>query len=297
MFCNKGFAHSQLGDYEKASESFVHAVQAGKDSGDKRCHWQACEGLAAVSFLQENHDKAVHFYKEALSVLSMSGAEEPHHHERIINKLADALECQFLATKKGKNGIRNSAVSQKDGGMRKKKGAHRVGKTRPRKEHHRLIARGIDGGEGVTSQGSSDSESSSSSGSGSSSYESSERGRKSSSARSIEVEVHQEPPSQRHHQKDKGGHRQARLSFRQRRGLPDSNVYEEPADGGIPGPSQPHRSEHYSPDMPRAHREAYLASVEAAKGSPRQEYHSDNNVTESKACVIQWWLSHVTLWS
>ena len=81
-YCNMGFAQSQLGEYGKAGESFMHAIQAAKDCGDERGLWQAYEGLAAVSFLEQDYVKAVEYYKSALSVLSATGETNHEHRDR-----------------------------------------------------------------------------------------------------------------------------------------------------------------------------------------------------------------------
>ncbi|KAJ7385258.1 TeTratriCopeptide repeat [Desmophyllum pertusum] len=148
-FCNMGFAQSQLGDYNKAGESFTHAVQAAKDSNDKRGLWQAYEGLAAVSFLGKEYNEAVEYYKLALSVLSTAGEVDPEHNIRIVSKLANALECQLVMSKK-LNGrlppLRANSVKSDGTVVDERVGkGKRVGKTRSRQEHHQLIARGIDG--------------------------------------------------------------------------------------------------------------------------------------------------------
>ncbi|EDO33380.1 predicted protein, partial [Nematostella vectensis] len=94
-FCNLGFAQSQLGNFEEAAESFLHAVQASKDGHDKKSHWQALEGLAATYFLQGSYTKAVENYKSALFILTTSGESAVEHNDRIVKKLADAMECQL----------------------------------------------------------------------------------------------------------------------------------------------------------------------------------------------------------
>lgn len=279
----------------------MHAIQAGKDSGDKKGQWQACEGLAAVSFLQENYEKAVHFYKAALSVLSISGQQELQHNERIVNKLADALECQFLTTKKANGVSTNRARSTKSKKSVQIDGRvpQRVGKTRPRMGNHKLIARGIDGGKEVSPHQTSDSNSSSSSSDSDTQENVSplQGRRRLRERRSIEADIHQErtSPSKRHSVrgrngdeiwvKDEDGQDRKAATTRGRRAYSDGNIYEEPMDGES-GRSSWRQSPEILADMPRSHREAYLASV-AASGANSPERYADNNIAESKACIIQ----------
>lgn len=315
-FCNMGFAQSQLGEYNKAGESFTHAIQAAKDSNDKRGLWQAYEGLAAVSFLGQDYDKAVEYYKLALSVLSTTGEVDIEHNSRIVSKLANALECQLVLTKKlngrlpplrGNSVKSDAAVTEERVGKGK-----RVGKTRSRQEHHQLIARGIDGDQTPP-------EDSEESGLTESSSEEETRQKEQTirdrqhRQRTIttEVQVHHErmPSNEKSERKrtstdsteeeqvvkDREGRdrkprhsRKARnTSFREPlKSTQGENYYEQAADDRIASPA---RSDH-SDEMPRAHREAYLASVQASAGNrlePNRTDERDGQSVQSRTCVIQ----------
>ena len=321
-FCNMGYAQSQLGDYSKAGESFSHAIQAAKDSGDNKGLWQAYEGLAAVSFLGQDYDKAVEYYKLALSVLSTTGETELEHNNRIVSKLANALECQLVLSKK-LNGrlppLRVESVKSERGLEKRDGKGKRVGKTRSRQEHHQLIARGIDG-----DQTSSESEESVDG----SSQESSDEERRvqeeavlerrhKQSVITTEVEVHHErAPSQNQRARKKtstdSSQDEQMIRERERRGkrprhsrkarstsprdplksTRGENYYERIADevdNTRASPASPAKSD-YSDDMPRAHREAYLASVQASTGarpSPDTTEVKNEESVQSRTCVIQ----------
>ena len=310
-FCNMGFAQSQLGEFNKAGESFTHAIQAAKDSNDKRGLWQAYEGLAAVSFLGQDYEKAVEYYKLALSVLSTTGEVEVEHNNRIVSKLANALECQLVLTKKlnGRlpplrgNSVKSDAVVTVERVRRSK----RVGKTRSRQEHHQLIARGIDGDQTPT-------EVSEESGSTESSSEDEIRQKEQKHRHSIvttEVQVHHErkPSSEKTGRKltstDSTEEEQV-VKDRERRGkktrhsrkprntsfkephntTQEENHYEQADDDRVASPA---RSDH-SDEMPRAHREAYLASIQASAGNrpePSRTDEQDRQSVQSRTCVIQ----------
>lgn len=315
-FCNMGFAQSQLGEFNKAGESFTHAIQAAKDSDDKRGLWQAYEGLAAVSFLGQDYDKAVEYYKLALSVLSTTGEVEVEHNNRIVSKLANALECQLVLTKKlnGRlpplrgNSVKSDATVTKER-VRKSK---RVGKTRSRQEHHQLIARGIDGDQTST-------EESGESGSTESSSEEEikqkeqtlrDRQRRQSTV-TTEVQVHHERKSssqksgrkltstdsteeeqvvkdrERKDRKPRHSRKPRNTSFKEPlKATQVENHYEPVVDDRVASPA---RSDH-SDEMPRAHREAYLASVQASAGNrpePNRTDERDGQSVQSRTCVIQ----------
>lgn len=315
-FCNMGFAQSQLGEYNKAGESFTHAIQAAKDSNDKRGLWQAYEGLAAVSFLGQDYDKAVEYYKLALSVLSTTGEVDIEHNNRIVSKLANALECQLVLTKK-LNGrlppLRGNSVKSDAAVTKERVGkGKRVGKTRSRQEHHQLIARGIDGDQ-------TPSEDSEESGLTESSSEEETRQKEQTirdrqhGQRTIttEVQVHHErmPSNEKSERKrtstDSTEEEQAvkdrergdrkpchsqkarNTSFREPlKSTQGENYYEQAVDDRIASPA---RSDH-SDEMPRAHREAYLASVQASAGNrpePNRTDERDGQSVQSRTCVIQ----------
>ncbi|XP_048753430.1 tetratricopeptide repeat protein 24-like isoform X2 [Ostrea edulis] len=93
-FANMAFAYSQLGDVPSAGEAFLHALQAAKDSGDKRTQWQVCEGLGAVAFNQNNVKKAVDYFQKALTLVASSEPSNAMAQNRIVAKITMALQTQ-----------------------------------------------------------------------------------------------------------------------------------------------------------------------------------------------------------
>ncbi|XP_062578947.1 tetratricopeptide repeat protein 24-like isoform X4 [Saccostrea cucullata] len=93
-FANMAFAYSQLGDIANAGEAFLHALQAAKDSGDKRTQWQVSEGLGAVAFNQNNIKKAVEYFQKALTLVASSEPSNTVAQNRIVAKITLALQTQ-----------------------------------------------------------------------------------------------------------------------------------------------------------------------------------------------------------
>lgn len=113
VFCNLAFAQTKKESYNEAIASFQHAVQAGKDCGDKESQCLATEGLAAIYFRQKNYEKAISFYKDSLSLLSLSKEKDSKHADRIVDKLADALQSSLRDEVDGRERRIDSPVKHK----------------------------------------------------------------------------------------------------------------------------------------------------------------------------------------
>lgn len=300
-----GFAYSQLKDYEHAKDSFSQAIQASIDTNDMRSHWQASEGLAAVYFLQGNYKRAVENYKIALGSLSSSGDITTEHNERIVNKLADAMKFQ-LAQGKSNNWQRSSShrrsksskTSPQNGREEVDTGKtyRRVGKTRGRKENHRLIAHGIKGEE-LTESDNSDS--------GSSDSENrdyvSDGEFKGEHARYVSTPKEKKRRERRQKKNLTNSRPELLLSgpyqklIQDRRASGDdalNGTYEEPVDDNVVPSKQVTPKADHSVEMPRSHREAYLASIansspEHSGGSKGVMVDEPPRTTQSKTCAIQ----------
>ncbi|XP_063054724.1 tetratricopeptide repeat protein 24 [Engraulis encrasicolus] len=94
-FSNLGFAHTQLGELEEAGESYLHALQAFKDTDDCMGQWQACEGLGEIRLQHREPDRATVYYKQALGMLSKCKDSDGAVQERLVNKLSEALQLKL----------------------------------------------------------------------------------------------------------------------------------------------------------------------------------------------------------
>ena len=94
-FCNLAYAHSKTEEYEEAKAAFQNAIECCRECDE---HTEAClatEGLAAIYFRESDYDNAIKYYKEALAILTKSDTVNTVHSERIVNKLAEAVEYQL----------------------------------------------------------------------------------------------------------------------------------------------------------------------------------------------------------
>ena len=99
VYCNLAFAYSQTENYDDAKEAFGKAIQCCKECEDHIEECLATEGLAAIYFRQNDYDNAIKNYKTALSILTKTEQSHSEHGERIVNKLAEAVEFQLRANK------------------------------------------------------------------------------------------------------------------------------------------------------------------------------------------------------
>ncbi|XP_075995003.1 tetratricopeptide repeat protein 24 [Genypterus blacodes] len=91
-FSNLAFACSQLGDEEEAAESFIHALQAFRDTENHRAQVQVCESLAECYLKQRKLQKAVQLYKQALTALTHCQECSDSVRDRLVERLTAALQ-------------------------------------------------------------------------------------------------------------------------------------------------------------------------------------------------------------
>ena len=68
--------------------------------GDKHAHWQSLEGLGAIAFNRGQTDRAVLYFKQALSLVAATEKDGTAAQERIVGKLTDALQYQVTLNAK-----------------------------------------------------------------------------------------------------------------------------------------------------------------------------------------------------
>ncbi|XP_030014246.1 tetratricopeptide repeat protein 24 [Sphaeramia orbicularis] len=91
-FSNLAFACSQLGEEEEAAESFIHALQAFKDTADHRAQVQVCESLAECYLKQRKQQKAIQLYKQALTSLSHCQDDSADVGDHLVERLTSVLQ-------------------------------------------------------------------------------------------------------------------------------------------------------------------------------------------------------------
>jgi len=94
-FCNLAYAHCKTEEYEEAKTAFQNAIECCKECDEHTEAGLATEGLAAIYFRESDYDSAIRYYKEALAILTKSDTVNTVHSERIVNKLAEAVEYQL----------------------------------------------------------------------------------------------------------------------------------------------------------------------------------------------------------
>ncbi|CAK8674527.1 unnamed protein product [Clavelina lepadiformis] len=93
-FCSLAYAQSQLGNFQVAGESYLHALQAFKDTGDKYGQWQVHEGLAGICMVRSHHHKAVDHYQQAIKLQADAKNVNMSYQDRLVQKLSHALLLQ-----------------------------------------------------------------------------------------------------------------------------------------------------------------------------------------------------------
>uniref|UniRef100_A0A8C5PAH0 Uncharacterized protein n=1 Tax=Leptobrachium leishanense TaxID=445787 RepID=A0A8C5PAH0_9ANUR len=94
--CNLAYAYSQLKNYEMSEFYYLQALNAFVDAGDILKQSQVSEGLGASYFCLGNHDQSIFYYKQALTLFGKSKETSDLPRERILQKLADAIEYKLM---------------------------------------------------------------------------------------------------------------------------------------------------------------------------------------------------------
>ncbi|XP_053743010.1 tetratricopeptide repeat protein 24 [Synchiropus splendidus] len=99
-FSNLAVACSSLHQHEGAAESWTHALQGFRDTGDPWAQVQVCESLAECYLRQQKPVKAVHFYKQALAALTCCQESSGSAQDRLVDRLSAALQRSLTVRQK-----------------------------------------------------------------------------------------------------------------------------------------------------------------------------------------------------
>lgn len=115
-------------------------MQCCKECDDHLEECLATEGLAAIYFRQNDYDNAIKNYKIALGILTKTERSHSEHGERIVNKLAEAVEYQLRANKPrdGEEIEERSPSSRGRKHYGRRRGKPRYGK------YNSLVAKGLE---------------------------------------------------------------------------------------------------------------------------------------------------------
>ena len=139
VYCNLAFAYSQTENYSDAKEAFEKAIQCCRESEDHIEECLATEGLAAIYFRQNDYDNAIKNYKTALGILTKTEQSHSEHGERIVNKLAEAVEYQLRANKlQDGEEVEGNPKSRRRKHYGRRRGKPRYGK------YNSLVAKGLE---------------------------------------------------------------------------------------------------------------------------------------------------------
>jgi len=287
VLCNVGFAYSKLGELLRSAKAFQQAHENAKLEGDKNGQLQAIEGYAAICFLQGDYDSAVSHYKMALALLAAIGTIDSVAGDRIVSKLSDALECHLMHSRgvKRQHSKRTSektphlAVARKDS-QASDTSSRKIGRGRPGRPRHRLIARGLDPSQTTSEESESGSESDSS-------VDSNYSGSSSERRRAHMI------PHWGYGRKQQGKTNEnteqpitgAGMSSTRAEDDLDETMYEKPMDIVSP-PGSPAGVSQGS-NMSRAHKEALLAEYSQTYSQPLPPVPKEEQKNTSAMCVVQ----------
>ena len=137
VYCNLAYAFSKTEEYDDAKGAFVKAIECCKECQDTTEECLATEGLAAIYFRENDYNNAIKYYKEALAILTKASEVNSIHSERIVNKLAEAVQYQLR--------LDNQALADTE--LSAKNGKHRYGQRRDKPKYGKvnsLVAKGLE---------------------------------------------------------------------------------------------------------------------------------------------------------